>query len=220
MTIKIAPSILTADFNHLGREIAAAQAAGVDWLHLEVMDGHFVPNLSFGPLVARAARAATTLPLDVHLMVEQPERLLDAFIAAGADRISVHLEACVHLHRVVQQIKEAGACAGVALNPATPLHLLEEILPELDQVLVMSVNPGFGGQAYIPASTARVQRLAAMVAGRGLTGVEIIVDGGVKAHNAAAIAAAGATVLVAGSAVFDGRHSVADNVAALRAALP
>jgi len=219
MTIKIAPSILTADFNHLGGAIEAAQAAGVDWLHLDVMDGHFVPNLTFGPLVAAAARAATTLPLDVHLMVAQPERLLDAFIAAGADRISVHIEACVHLQRVVQQIKEAGVCAGVALNPATPLHLLEEILPDLDQVLLMSVNPGFGGQEYIPASTTKVQRLAATLAERGLQGMEIIVDGGVKPHNAAAIASAGATVLVVGSAIFNDHSSVAANVAALRAAL-
>jgi ribulose-phosphate 3-epimerase len=214
---KLAPSILSADFGRLAAHVGEAVTAGADWLHIDVMDGHFVPNITIGPLVVDALRREFDLPLDVHLMIEQPERYLAAFAQAGADYLTVHVETCPHLHRTIQAIKELGVKAGVTLNPATPLSSLEAILPDVDLVLVMSVNPGFGGQQYIPGSTGRIQRLRQM-----LNEVEsealISVDGGVKPGNAATIAAAGADVLVAGSAVFGGPHSVADNIAALRQA--
>ena len=216
--IKIAPSILAADFASLGEQVREAEAAGADWLHVDVMDGHFVPNISIGPLIVAAIRPHSRLPLDVHLMIERPDDYLAAFAQAGADCISVHVEACPHLHRIVQRIRELGCRVGVALNPATPLSSLEEILPNIDLALVMSVNPGFGGQAYIPSSTAKIRRLRAMIDGLGLQ-VEIEVDGGVGSANAGAIAQAGASVLVAGSSVFNQRASVAENIAALRAAL-
>ena len=216
MKVKIAPSILSADFARLGEQVREAEAGGADWIHVDVMDGHFVPNITVGPLVVRALRAITSLPLDVHLMIEQPERIIPAFARAGADRITVHVETCPHLHRTVQQIKELQLKPGVTLNPATPLIALEEILPHVDLVLLMSVNPGFGGQSYIPGSTAKIARLRRMLDERGLIGVELEVDGGVKARNAAEIVAAGATVLVAGSAVFDRQSGIAANIAALR----
>ena len=216
--IKIAPSILAADFARLGEQVREAEAAGADWLHVDVMDGHFVPNISIGPLIVAAIRPHSRLPLDVHLMIERPDDYLAAFAQAGADCISVHVEACPHLHRIVQRIRELGCRVGVALNPATPLSSLEEILPNIDLALVMSVNPGFGGQAYIPSSTAKIRRLRAMIDGLGLQ-VEIEVDGGVGSANAGAIAQAGASVLVAGSSVFNQRASIAENIAALRAAL-
>lgn len=214
--IKIAASILTADFGRLAAEVGAAEAAGVDWLHVDVMDGHFVPNLTIGPLVTRAVRAATSLPVDVHLMVFHPEALIPAFAEAGADRVTVHVEACTHLQRTLQQIKDLGLKAGVALNPATPLTQVEEVLTDIDLALVMSVNPGFGGQAYLPGSTSKIARLAAMLRGRNLSGIDIQVDGGIKLENAAEIAAAGATVLVIGSAIFNRQASIGANVAALR----
>ena len=216
MKVKIAPSILSADFARLGEQVREAEAGGADWIHVDVMDGHFVPNITVGPLVVRALRAITSLPLDVHLMIEQPGRIIPAFARAGADRITVHVETCPHLHRTVQQIKELRLKPGVTLNPATPLIALEEILPHVDLVLLMSVNPGFGGQSYIPGSTAKIARLRRMLDERGLIGVELEVDGGVKARNAAEIVAAGATVLVAGSAVFDRQSGIAANIAALR----
>jgi len=216
MSVKIAPSILSADFARLGEQVQEAEAAGVDWIHVDVMDGHFVPNLTIGPPVVRALGAVTDLPLDVHLMIEQPERLIPDFARAGADRVTVHVETCPHLHRTVQQIRSLGVLPGVTLNPATPLSALEEILPYVDLVLIMSVNPGFGGQSYIPSSTPRIERLRHMLDERGLAEVELEVDGGIKAHNAAQVVAAGATVLVAGSAIFDRQASVAANVAALR----
>ncbi|MFZ5918774.1 MAG: ribulose-phosphate 3-epimerase [Chloroflexota bacterium] len=219
VSIKIAPSILSADFSRLGEQVREAEAAGADWIHVDVMDGHFVPNLTIGPPVVRALRAVTALPLDVHLMIEQPERLIPDFARAGADCLTVHVETCPHLHRTVQQIKDLGIRAGVTLNPATPLGALEEILPDVDLVLVMAVNPGFGGQSYIPGSTARIARLRQMLDGRGLAQVELEVDGGIKAHNAAEVAAAGASVLVVGSAVFNRQASVAENMALLRAQL-
>jgi ribulose-phosphate 3-epimerase len=217
--IKIAPSILSADFSRLGDQVREAEAAGADWIHVDVMDGHFVPNMTVGPLVVRALRPATRLPLDVHLMVEGPERLIPAFAEAGADRLTVHVEACTHLHRTIQQIKELNCKAGVTLNPATPLGSLEEILPYVDLVLIMSVNPGFGGQTYIPSSTARIARLRAMLDERGLDQVEVEVDGGISPANAAQIAAAGASVLVVGSCVFNQRASVTENIRALRRAI-
>lgn len=214
--IKIAPSILSADFARLGDQVSAAEAAGVDYIHVDVMDGHFVPNITIGPLVVKALRPITRLPLDVHLMIEQPERYLADFAAAGADILTVHVETCPHLHRTIQQIKELGVRAGVTLNPATPLHTLEEILPEVDLVLIMSVNPGFGGQSYIPASSAKIARLRAMLDAIG-SPADLEVDGGVNVETIAEVVAAGATVLVAGSAIFNQRASVEDNVRRLRA---
>ncbi len=217
MTIKIAPSILSADFARLGEQVREAEAAGADWIHVDVMDGHFVPNLTIGPPIIRALRPVTHLPLDVHLMIERPELLIPDFANAGADRITVHVETCPHLHRTVQLIRELGLRPGVTLNPSTPLATLEEILPYVDLVLVMSVNPGFGGQSYIPGSTAKIAQLRCMLDALDLTGVELEVDGGIKPDNAAEVVAAGATVLVAGSAIFNQQGGIAANMAALRA---
>jgi ribulose-phosphate 3-epimerase len=216
VSVKIAASILSADFGRLGEQVKEAEAAGADWIHVDVMDGHFVPNMTVGPLVVQAIRPLTGLPLDVHLMVERPERLIPAFAEAGTDRLTVHVETCPNLHRTIQQIKELGLKAGVTLNPATSLITVEEILPDVDLVLLMSVSPGFGGQEYIPGSTARIARLRQMLDKRRLTGVELEVDGGIKSHNVVQIVTAGATVLVVGSAIFNQQASVADNVAALR----
>jgi ribulose-phosphate 3-epimerase len=216
MTVRIAPSILSADFARLGEQVQEAQAGGADWIHVDVMDGHFVPNLTIGPPVVRALRPLTTLPLDVHLMIERPELLIPDFVQAGANRITVHVETCPHLRGTIQQIRELGVKPGVTLNPATPLSALEEILPHVDLVLIMSVNPGVGGQPYLPGSTARIARLRQMLDERGLAGVELEVDGGITADNAAEATAAGATVLVAGSAIYNEQATVAANIAALR----
>ena len=199
--VKIAPSILSADFLRLGEEIKAAEAAGADLVHIDVMDGHFVPNITIGPAIVEAVKAVTALPLDVHLMIERPDRYLDDFINAGADYIAVHYEASVHLHRTIQQIKEKGKIAGVSLNPATPLGSLEDILPDIDFVLLMSVNPGFGGQKYIPHSTDKIRMLKNMLGEKGLPAL-IEVDGGISPENAGVVAAAGADILVMGSAFF------------------
>ena len=212
--VQIAPSILAADFARLADEIARVEAAGADLLHVDVMDGHFVPNLTIGPPVIHAIRAVTTLPLDVHLMVEQPDALLPAFIDAGSDVLSVHVEACRHLHRTIQTIKNAGVRASVVLNPATSLHTLEEILPELDMVLLMSVNPGFGGQRFIPATLEKIRMLKQHMTTRHLS-VSIEVDGGIHAENAAQVRAAGADILVAGTAVF-GQADYGQAIRALR----
>ena len=197
--IKIAPSILSADFAALAADIARVEAAGADLLHVDVMDGHFVPNLTIGPPVVAAIRKRTRLPLDVHLMIEAPERYLPAFAAAGADYLTVHAEACPHLHRTLHQIKDLGAKAGAALNPSTPLSALEYVLDDLDLVLIMSVNPGFGGQAFIPGSYRKVEGLKALVGARR---AEISVDGGVNLEHVGPLVASGASVLVAGSAIF------------------
>jgi ribulose-phosphate 3-epimerase len=215
--IKVAPSILSADFAHLSQAVEAAEAAGADYIHVDVMDGHFVPNITIGPVVTAAIRRSTDLPLDVHLMIEHPERYLEDFVSAGASIVTVHVETCPHLHRTVEQIRELGARPGVTLNPATSLHTLREILPFVDQVLVMSVNPGFGGQRYIPTSTGKIARLARMIAELGLQ-TEIEVDGGIDAETALPAVRAGATVLVAGTAVFRHGGGVAAGIAALRQA--
>ncbi len=198
---KIAPSLLSADFLSLADDIRAAEAAGADMLHVDVMDGHFVPNITIGPAIVSAIRSVTSLPLDVHLMIENPDEYLADFIRAGADYLTVHYEAAVHLHRTVQRIKESGVKAGVSLNPATPIGSLEDILPDLDMVLIMSVNPGFGGQDFIPHVYEKIRNLRRIIRERGLR-TQIEVDGGVKLSNAGDIVAAGADILVMGSAFF------------------
>jgi ribulose-phosphate 3-epimerase len=197
----LAPSILSADFGRLAQEISLVEKGGAGAIHVDVMDGHFVPNITIGPPVVKAVRRATTLPLDVHLMIENADRYLDAFADAGASWVSLHVEALPHLQRSVAHLKGRGLKAGVALNPATPLAAIEEILPELDYVLVMSVNPGFGGQSFIPSSLDKIRRLRAQIAARGLA-AKIEVDGGVDQGNARALVEAGAEILVAGTAVF------------------
>lgn len=199
--VKLAPSILSADFARLGEEVKEAEAAGADWIHVDVMDGRFVPNISIGVPVVEALRRVTRLPLDVHLMIVEPERYLEAFAQAGADRLTVHVEESPHLHRTIQQIHELGLKAGVTLNPATPVSLLADILPEVEQVLVMSVNPGFGGQSFIPSALSRIGRVRKMLDEHGLA-AELEVDGGISPETAGAVVRAGATVLVAGSAIF------------------
>ncbi len=212
--IKIAPSILSADFARLGEEVQAVAKAGADYIHIDVMDGHFVPNLTIGPLVVAAVRKVTPLPLDVHLMIEHPDRYIPDFARAGADIITVHQEAVPHLHRTVQLIKGLGKKAGVSVNPATPTTVLDIILEDLDLVLVMTVNPGFGGQEFIASGLDKIAALRREIDRRGLK-VELEVDGGVKADNIARIAAAGAEVFVAGSAVF-GAGDYTATIAGLR----
>ena len=201
MTVQIAPSILAADFARLGEEVRALEAAGADWIHVDVMDGRFVPNITLGPVVVEAVRRATKLPVDVHLMIVEPERYVDAFRDAGADRISVHVETSPHLHRTLQHIRAVGARAGVVLDPHTSEDAIRYVLGDLDLVLVMSVNPGFGGQSFIPSALDKLRALRRAIDAAGLD-VALEVDGGVAPATAGAVAAAGARVLVAGSAVF------------------
>jgi len=198
---KIAPSILSADFSRLGEEIAAVEIAGADWVHIDVMDGHFVPNITIGPPVVRSLRKVTRLPFDVHLMIEKPESYLDAFIDAGCNILTVHLEAASHLHRTIHYIKERGILAGVSVNPATPLSLLEDILPDLDLLLIMTVNPGFGGQQFIANMLPKIRKAKEMIS-TVAPHVVIEVDGGINLDNISTVAQAGADILVAGSAVF------------------
>ena len=201
MTLRIAPSILSADFASLGSQVAAVERGGADLIHVDVMDGHFVPNLTMGPPVVRSLRKVTKVPLDVHLMIEDPDRFVEAFVQAGAAMISVHAEVLPHLHRTIHFIKELGAKAGVAINPSTPVGALEEIAGDLDHVLVMSVNPGFGGQTFIPRSESKIRAVRALLDRQG-NPAPIEVDGGVDLSNAARIVEAGAAILVAGSAIF------------------
>ena len=217
MPVRIAPSILASDFARLGEEVRAVEAAGADYVHVDVMDGRFVPNITMGPPIVAALRKVTKLPLDVHLMIVEPERYIDEFARAGADLITVHLEATPHLHRLVQQIRHAGKKPAVALNPHSPIDGLDVVLPDLDMVLLMSVNPGFGGQQFIEAVVPKIRALRAEIDQRKLA-VDIEVDGGIDPHTAPTVVAAGATVLVAGSAVFHapgGDYRAA--IAALRA---
>ncbi len=212
--VVIAPSILTADFLRLGEQLREAEAAGAGYLHLDVMDGRFVPPITFGELVVEAIRRMTSLPLDIHLMVDNPERHVEAFARAGGDILNVHVEATRHPHRVLQTIRNLGKRAGICLNPGTPVSAVEELLPEADQVMVMAVNPGWGGQSFIPAALGKIRALRTILDERGLQ-ADIEVDGGVKPTNAAACVAAGARVPAAGSAVFNETGSVRDNIAAL-----
>ena len=222
MKIEISASILSADFGHLAEQVQSAAAAGVDRIHIDVMDGHFVPNLTIGPMVVEALQGISRqwqIPLDVHLMIAHPESLIPAFANAGADYLTVHVETCPHIHRTIQMIRELGVKPGVTLNPATPLSSLEEIVAFVDQVLIMSVNPGFGGQTYIPESASRITRLRHMLDAQGLTQVDIAVDGGIKSENIAQVVAAGANIVVVGSGIYNQSASIAENVAALRRAI-
>jgi len=216
--VKIAPSILTADFGRIAEQVQEAVEGGADYVHLDVMDGHFVPVITFGPSLVGAIRKAVDVPLDIHLMIENPETQIEAFRDAGGDILNIHVEACTHLHRVLQEIRRIGAKAGVCLNPATSLELIDEVLPDVDQVMVMAVNPGWGGQSFIESSLGKVTRLRAELDRRRL-GAEIEVDGGVNLKTGPSCAAAGANVLVAGSFVYNDKAPVAANIAALRKAL-
>jgi ribulose-phosphate 3-epimerase len=202
VNVQIAPSILSADFAALGQAIAAVERGGADLIHVDVMDGHFVPNITIGPPVVRSVKRVSRLPLDVHLMIADPDRFLDAFAAAGASMMSVHVEVLPHLHRTIQAIKALGVKAGVALNPSTPVVLLEQIAADVDYVLVMSVNPGFGGQTFIPRSEPKVREVRALLERAGNAAAPVEIDGGIDHRNAARVVAAGARILVAGSAIF------------------
>ena len=213
--IKISPSILSADFTRLADQVREAEEAGVDYIHVDVMDGHFVPNITIGPLVVKALRPITKLPLDVHLMIENPEFYIEDFSKAGADIITVHQEATPHLHRTIQQIHDLGIKAGVSINPSTSVRTLDEIICDVDLILVMSVNPGFGGQSYIHSCTNKIRKVREMLDDRGVS-ADLEVDGGVNVDTVNEVISAGANAFVAGSAIFNDKNSVAENVSALR----
>ena len=216
--IKISPSILSADFGRLGEQVAEASKSGADYIHVDIMDGHFVPNLTIGPIIVSGIRPWTVLPLDVHLMIEEPDRLIPDFAKAGANILTVHPEACRHLHRVIYQIKELGVRAGISLNPGTPASVLEPVISDVDLVLVMTVNPGFGGQKYIHSVTSKIAKVRQMLDEAG-SGAELEVDGGINVETASKAVEAGARVLVAGSAVFNDRDTVAGSIARIRESL-
>jgi len=216
--VRISASILSADFSKLGVQVQEAEVGGADAIHIDVMDGRFVPNITIGPVVVRSLRPVTRLPLQVHLMIVEPERYIDEFVRAGADLITVHVETCPHLHRTLGQIREAGARPAVTLNPATPLVALEEVLDQVDQILVMTVNPGFGGQGIIPSTINKVRRLRQMLNERGLS-CPIEVDGGINVQTVAQVVQAGADVLVIGAAIFAGEGGIQASLRRLRAAL-
>ena len=216
--IKISPSILSADFSHLAEQVREAEDAGVDYIHVDVMDGHFVPNITIGPLIVKALRPITKLPLDVHLMIENPERYIEDFSKAGADIITVHAEACVHLHKTIHQIIEANVKPSVAVNPGTPVSIVEDVLGDLDQIVVMSVNPGLGGQSFIESSFDKISRMQRLIREVG-SNAEIEVDGGIKSNTVPRVVSAGATVLVAGSAVFNDNVTVAEAMVDIRSRL-
>ena len=216
--IKIAPSILSADFTKLGDQVSQAADGGADYIHVDVMDGHFVPNITIGPAVVAAIRKHTTLVLDVHLMIENPELYIKDFVEAGSDIITVHVEACRHIHRVIQMIKEAKVKVGVCLNPGTPLCSLDYIIKDVDQVLLMTVNPGFGGQAFIEGSLPKITELREWLDEDHLT-ADLEVDGGINVHSASHVVGAGATILVAGSAIFNANQTVSEGIAGIRQAI-
>ncbi len=216
--VKLAPSILAADAAHLADQVAAAVSAGADRIHVDVMDGHFVPNITFGPVIVRWLRPVTSVPLEVHLMIAEPDRYLDAFAEAGADTLIVHQEGSIHLNRTVQAIHGLGKRAGVAINPATPASVLEEILPDLELVLVMTVNPGFGGQEFLTSTLPKIRRVRRMI-DESRPGCELEVDGGVEPHNVSAVLDAGARVLVAGSAIFGAPGGPSAGISRLKAEL-
>lgn len=219
MEVRIAPSILASDFGRLADQVVEAEEAGVDWIHVDVMDGHFVPNITIGPAITEAVRRATQLPVDVHLMIEAPDRYIQAFADAGADYLTVHQETCPHLHRTIQRIRAAGVRPGVAVNPATPVESVAAILPDIDLLLVMSVNPGFGGQAFIPSVLGRLARARELLDACGDEDTALEVDGGIDATTAPGVAGAGADVLVAGSAIYGHPGGVAAGVSAIRDAV-
>ena len=216
--VKIAPSILSSDFGRLAEQVIEAEEAGADWIHVDVMDGSFVPNITIGPAVTEAVRSATDLPVDVHLMINNPDQHLEAFADAGADYLTVHQEACAHLHKTIDAIRDMYVRPGITLNPATSIGTIEDIIDYVDLVLVMSVNPGFGGQSFIPSSIERIKKLKDLIRRRGLTGVELEVDGGINENTAASVVNAGSSVLVAGSAVYGHPEGVAEAIRRLRLA--
>jgi len=218
MTIIIAPSILAADLNHLGEQVKSAVAGGADWIHVDVMDGRFVPNISFGPNAVKAVRRVTDLPIDVHLMIVEPEKHLQAFADAGTNHITVHYETCPHIHRTLQRIREMGMSPGIVINPGTPINVLSELTHDFDSVLIMTVNPGFGGQSFIPSMYDKIRRTRALLEKSG-SKAEIQVDGGISSETIKACYEAGATNFIAGSAVFRHEDGVAAGISALRTAI-